>query len=121
MAGLNQSDGTAFMDFTWPDDPMSAAGCLLNWAPDSSGQMIIKALDSYSTILQSQDLNLGTGGASNSDEYCYIRQNDPGTATLRLAGPRWAFLHLHSSPQPRQPPGLDQRSGWLPHSDYRER
>jgi len=83
MAGLNS--GSGYMDFTFIDGPVSAAGGFLNWAPiQFPNQMYIAALDGAGNVLETYGLNFSTGGGPNTGFNYFIQRSTADIASLRL-------------------------------------
>jgi len=84
MAGLNSSSG--YMDFTFIDGPVSAAGGFLNWAPNTyiPDEMFIAALDGAGNVLETYGLNFSTGGGTNTGSDYFIQRSTADIASLRL-------------------------------------
>ena len=84
MAGLNDDGG--YMDFTFINGPVSAAGGFLNWAPNTHipNEMYIAALDGAGNVLETYGLNFSTGGGTNTGSDYFIQRSTADIATLRL-------------------------------------
>jgi len=84
MAGLNSSSG--YIDFTFIDGPVSAAGGFLNWAPGTHipNVVYIIALDGAANVLETYGLNFSTGGGPNTGFNYFIQLSTADIASLRL-------------------------------------
>lgn len=108
MAGLNDGDG--YMDFTFLDGPVSAAGGFLNYSPGSPADMFIAVLNAVGDELEHHDLAFSTWGGTNTGEYYYIQRRSADIVTLRVGRSYAGIAHFaydaHVPPVPSPLPVL---------------
>lgn len=87
---------------TFNSAPVSAVGGLLNYAPGFGPNVLIEALGSGGTILESYDLNvvapINTGGANNTGGFRGIQRPSADIQALRLSNSYVALNDLTFSP-----------------------